>query len=224
MACAPTTESTTRVGTDHRAGSDHRATFEDRAGEQPHIGLELDGRVDVGAIGIDHRDALAHPAGVDALTQLGLRGRELDAVVDAEHFGGVGLHRVNRVSRAAQHLDRVGEVVLALHVLGAQPAQRGCEQVATEAVDRGVDLVDRAFLVRRVGLLDDAIDAAVRVAQHPPVAVDVGRSGREDRGRRVGDPVLGRERGKSLGTQQRRVAGHDDEVVFGVEVVERAPH
>ena len=63
--------------------------------------------------------------------------------------------------------DRVGEVVLALRVLGAQPPQRGREQVAAEAVDRRVDLVDLELLGVGVGVLDDAGDPIVLVADDP---------------------------------------------------------
>ena len=139
--------------------ADDRAALEDRARQQPDVGLELDGGVDVGAGGVDHRDALAHPPVVDARAQLGLGLGELGAVVDAERLGGVvGLDREHHVPGLPQHRDDVGEVVLALGVLGAEPPQRRREEPAAEAVDRRVDLVDRELLGIGVGLLDDAVD------------------------------------------------------------------
>ena len=92
--------------------------------------------------------------------------------------GILGLERDHVVARVAQHRDRVGQVVLALRVLGAQAAQRGREQPAPEAVDRRVDLVDLAFLGGGVGVLDDARDAPV-LAPHDPA--EAGRARRPSR-------------------------------------------
>ena len=50
------------VRADHGAGADDGASFEERAGQEANLGLELDGRVDVGVRRIRHGDALAHPA------------------------------------------------------------------------------------------------------------------------------------------------------------------
>ena len=148
-----------RVGTDHGTGADHRAALEDRARQEPHVGGQLDGGVDVGAGGIDHRDARLHPSLVDTRAERGLGRRELGPVVHTERFVGiVHLDSQHRVPGVAEHTDHIGEVVLALRVLGAQPAQRRREEPAPEAVDRGVHLVDLQLRVGRVGLLDDPLD------------------------------------------------------------------
>ena len=52
--------------------------------------------------------------------------------------------------------DHVGEVVLALGVVGRQVAQRRAEQVAPERVDARADLADRQLVGAGVALLDDA--------------------------------------------------------------------
>ena len=57
------------------------------------------------------------------------------------------------------------------------------------------------------------------VAHDAAVARRVVEPGGEQRGGGVGDAVLGGERGERLGAQQRRVAGHHEDVVLGVEVV-----
>ena len=146
-----------RVGADDRARRDRRASLEDRARQEAHVGLEHHRRVDVRARRVDHRHAVEHPAPVDAAAQHRLRVGELHPIVHAHCFGGVvRRNRDHLVTRGPEHLDRVGEVVLALRVLRAQPAQRGREQVAAEAVDRRVDLVDLALLDVGVGVLDDA--------------------------------------------------------------------
>ncbi len=84
-----------------------------------------------------------------------------------------------------KHRDRVGQVVLALRVLGAQTPQRGREQTAPEAVDRRVDLVDLALLVGGVGVLHDARDAPVLAPHDAAETVGLGDGRGEDRGGRV---------------------------------------
>ena len=172
-------------------------------------------------VGVDHRDAVAHPAPVDAGPQLGFGVGELGAVVDHDRFARIlGGERDHLVAGGAQHGHRVGQVVLALRVLGAQPAQRRREQVAAEAVDRRVDLVDLELLGRRVGVLDDAGDAIVLVAHDAAEAGRVRDARGEHARRRVLDPVLGRELGDRLRPHERRVARQHEDVVLGVEVVE----
>ena len=122
------------------------------------------------------------------------------------------------VAGGAQHPDDVGEVVLALRVLGVEAPQGGGQQAAPEAVDRRVDLGDLELGVVGVGLLHDAVDAAAGVAHDAPVSGRVVELGGEDGGRGVGQAVLGGELGERLGPQQRGVAGEDEDVVFAVEV------
>ena len=209
------------VRSDHRARRDLRPTLEDRARQEPDVGLELDRRVDVGARRIDHRDTGAHPHAIDAPPQLGLGVGELHAVVDHDGLARIlGLERDHLVARVAQDGDRVGEVVLATRVLRAQPAQRRSEEPPPEAVDRGVDLVDLALFGRGVGVFDDRRDAPVLAAHDAAETVGFRDGCSEDRGRRVLQAVLGREPGDRLRAHERRVAGKNEDVVLGVEVVE----
>ena len=115
--------------------------------------------------------------------------------------------------------DDVGEVVLALRVVGGELAQRGPEQVATERVDARADLVDVEFVGRGVAVFDDPLRLAVVLADDAAVAGRVVDDAREQRGRvAVGDVGLD-EVGERLGPQQRRVAGEDDDGRVVVVVV-----
>src|SRR2546423_819670 len=144
---------------------------------------------------------------------------ELGAVVDAGGLVGiVGNDADDGVSRLPEDADRVGQVVLALRVLGTQTAERGCQQPAPEAVDRRVDLADLELVGSRVGVLDDVVDAAVLVANDTPVSGGWMEDRSEDRGGGAGLAMSTGERRQGLGAQQRRVTGHDEQVVLGVEI------
>ena len=132
-------------------------------GIQRDVAAELDGDVDERLARVEHRDAVEQPVAVGAGAQLALGEGQLPAVVDALGLVGGRLHAADAVAHAGEHADDVGEVVLALGVVGRQVAQRRAEQVAAEGVDARVDLVDRELVGRGVALLDDA--------QHAPVAV-----------------------------------------------------
>ena len=208
------------VGPDHGAAAHDGVTLEDRARKQPDVGFQLDRRVDIGAGGIDHRDPGSHPPVVDPGAQLGFGDGELGPVVDLRHLHRVvDLDAVDHVTGLPQHRDDVGEVVLALGVLGNEPAQRRREETAPEAVDRRVDLVDRKLVGRGVELLDDPLDAAARIAHDPSVAGGVVEASGEEGGGGVAEAVFGGEHGERLGTEQRLVGEHDDDVVLTVEVV-----
>ena len=111
-------------GPDHRSAPDDRVALEVGVGQEPDVGFELDRGVDVGVGGVDHGDAGAHPPVVDPGAQLRLGDRELGPVVDLHDLHRVlDLDAVDHVAGLPQHRDDVGEVVLALDVLGNQAAQ-----------------------------------------------------------------------------------------------------
>ena len=70
-------------------GADNRAALEDRARKQGDVGRQLDGDVDVGVLGIEHRHAGREPGPVGAAPQLDLRRGELHTVVDPLHLGRI---------------------------------------------------------------------------------------------------------------------------------------
>jgi hypothetical protein len=66
-------------------------------------------------------------------------------------------------------LDRVGEVELPLRVVGVEVLEGAPERIGLEEVEGGVQLLDRALILGRVLLLDDAEDFAVFIADDAPV-------------------------------------------------------
>ena len=197
------------VGAELGARTHHAPALQQRAGEQGHVGRQLDGGVDVGALGIEHGDPEAQPALVGAAPQLGLGPGELHPVVDALGLGRVVRHHaLDPVAGVVQHPDDVGQVVLALGVLGAEPAQGGGEHAAAEAVDRRVDLVDGALVLGGVGLLDHPVHPVVGAADDAAVAGRVVEPGGQHGAGRLGPrwaatsaaTVAGRSSGVSPGS------------------------
>jgi hypothetical protein len=165
-------------------------------------------------------DAGAHPVGVDAVPQLRFGDGELAAVVHAERLGRIlGHQRGDAVAGVTQHRDRVGQVVLALHVLGADAAQRRCQQRPTEAVDRRVHFGDEPLVVGGVRVLDDRFHLVVLSPHDAAVARRVVDDRGQQRCRGFLLTVDGREPRQRLGAQQRRVAGHQKNVVFVEELI-----
>ena len=125
--------------TDHRMHNLHRGAkgciFNQAAWSEPTVVSDLAVSADVGlrfdqhitakaavfaqgaAGGINKGDPLVHPVVPKPLLKHGFALSKLFAVVDAVHFIGIGNFKVHGVG---QHLNRVGEVELALIVIGAQ--------------------------------------------------------------------------------------------------------
>ena len=94
-------------------------------GIERDVAAELHGDVDERLARVEHRDAVQQPVPVGAAAQLALGERQLPAVVDAAGSRPRAPARMPmRWPIAGQHLDHVGEVVLALGVVGAEVAQR----------------------------------------------------------------------------------------------------
>ncbi len=167
---------------------------------QLHVG------VDPGGGRVDDGHAVAHPPLEDAPVHLRAERRELDPVV-----GALGLHHVVDRERGhgaavlARQRDRVGEVVLALRVVVADPRQRRVEELRVERDDAAVDLADRGVLLARVVLLHDRGDTVV-VADDAPVAGGVGDHTGEHAHRDLGVAVELHEPLERLALEERRVA------------------
>ncbi len=179
-------------------------------------------RTDPHEPGVGHRDAAQHVRLVDAqLQHLGCLG-ELDSGVHPHRLegllGGGGAHEQ---SLAVEHLDHIGEVVLALGVLGGKAVEMGEQHRGVEAVRAGVDLGEVVLVGTQVLLLDDRGDSAIAIAHDAAVVAGVGQVRGEQRERGTAALAHRYEAGDGVGPQQGRVAREHHERAG--EPVERVP-
>ena len=143
---------------------------------------------------------------------LGVQGCELHAVIGAFDLPLVGgFHGGDPPAGCPGNGQDVGQVHLALGVVGADLGQGRTQHGGVEGVDAGVDFVHGQLFGRGVLLLHDSGDRSVFGAQHPAVAGGVGDAGGED-GDGVGVHVVHCHQFAQGGRfQQRHVAvGHHD--------------
>ena len=99
---------------------------------------------------------------------------ELKPVVDTGDFVGIGHLSVH--GRPEQG-HRVGEVELALVVVGGELGQHLGQLGPVEAVDPCVGEVVETLLVVAVAMLHDCANGAVGIGKHSPVATGIGQPG-----------------------------------------------
>ena len=191
---------------------DGGGAFELCAGQDGDIAADGDLDVDPGGVRVDDGRSAAHRGLHGATVELGTGGGELDPVVDPGEFTGVvgtvGAHRVAVVAGDAEH---VGEVELALGVVGAQPGQGVPQDGGVEGEDTGVDLGDGLFGGRGVLLLDDGSDLVLVVTDDAAVTVGVRQVRGEHRHGRRHLGVRGVQVTEGVAGQQRDVGvRHDD--------------
>src|SRR5690606_2602622 len=169
------------------------------------VGVEPRGRR------VDHRDPGQLPTAHDAPVQFRAQRGQLYAVVDALGQPRVVHHdRTDPATVGACDAEHIGEVQLALGVVGGQPGQRGGEHVRGERVHPRVDLGDPQLLGVGVLVFHDA-DHVTRVITHDPaVPGGVVHDGGQYRHGVVPLVMRGQQGRQRVGVQQRNVpVGHE---------------
>src|SRR5256886_3797981 len=162
-----------RVRSDVRAPGDARLAAEERERLDRRVRLELDRRIDPSGARIDDRHPGEHVRLVDAVSGLRRGRRQLHARGDADLNVVAGLEDGHAFAPADELPHGVGEIELALAVLGSELLESRPELLRSEDIDRGVDLRDRALLVERVAGLDDRLERAVPAADDAPVVASI---------------------------------------------------
>ncbi len=211
---------------DPGARADRGVPLQARPRQDLRVLAQGDVRIDPGRRRVHDRHPGPHPVLEQPVVVGPADLRQLDPVVHALDLGRIGGEdRADRMAVAAQDRHHVGEVLLALRVVGHDPLDRVGQQRSVKGVAAGIDLVDRALLRRRVGVLDDVGQRAAVVPDDPPVAGRVAdpRGQHGDRvSRRV---VLPGQRGERAGPEQRHVAaGHQHDAGHDAEGLDHHAH
>ncbi len=215
-------------GPDHRPRADACGAEQASAGLDAGVPADLHVDVDPGAAGIDDRHSGAHVALVDGALGEPPNLVEGDPIVDAQHQAGI-VHDVrgHALAVGAQQVQGLWEIQLALGVVRGQPRQGTQQRGAVEDVDAGVDLANLKLggggVPGRLGL-DHALDGALRVAHHTPVAAGIVEQGG---GHRRGGPRLfvgDDEPGDGPSIDERDIAAENHDGVLTVEQVDRGAY
>ncbi len=177
------------------------------SGEQPHSGVQDHGVVDVDLGGILHPHPVAHPTEIDALPHRGVGCCQLVMGVDPQGLAVVGDAEPRHRSQQGDH---IGEVLLLLGVVPAQPGQGVGQAGTVEHVGGHRHLGDRPGGGVGVLLLDDCGDPAGTVPDHPAVAGGIRDHGGEHRRRAAMRRHQGGDGGRG---EQRSVSGDDQNLI-----------
>ena len=205
------------VRADHGLGADVAGAVQLDAGADDRVLADGDIRIDPGGGRVDDRHPVPHVPLQGATVQLGAELGELEPVVDPlDHHHVGGDQGADRAAVGAGDPEHIGEVHLALGVVGADAGEGVAQHRDVEGVDAGVDLVDLALLRGGVLVLDDAEHlAAVLAAQDAAVAGGVGHPGGEHGHGGAGALVLGDQLTQGRGIQQRHVPVGDQHGALG---------
>ena len=177
------------------------------------VPAQADVGVDIGGPRIDDGHTLEHPAPPYPLAHGGLGIGQADAVVDPQRLARVGDgDRRGWPPGVVGQGDEVGEIQLAPFA-GAELFQRGPEPRRLEAIGANVDLVDVSRLLRQLRLLDDGLDPATVVSDHPAGDANGPRGAREHGHDRPCFQVAGREGGQTLRADEGEIAVGDQHVL-----------
>ena len=184
------------------------------SGSIDDVGLDPGrGRVDDGDTGLQVRgnDLVAKPRAGGSEIGPGVHAFANTGVLRTVHgYDAPVIHQVS---------NGVGEVELALGVVGVEPGEGAPEGGRVDDVDRRVDLADGQLLGRRVARLDDRDQPAVVASEDAAVRARVVGLEGEDRRRRSFGPVRLEQAGEGRGGEEWRIAGEDEDVPL--EALER---
>ncbi len=174
------------------------------------VGGDGDGGVDDAGFGAEDGDAVGHKAAGGGEAHGGVEVHHLGDSVGAEDFvDAVGFDGYYALAVGYEHRGYVGEVELAVGVVGVEEIEFGKELGGFEAVDAGVDLRCGKLVGSEGFLLDDGGDfgAGGCGAEYSAVTSGVGGDGGEDgHGGALGEVKVA-DGLNGFGTDERNVAG-----------------
>ncbi len=169
-----------RAAMNFAAGSDGRGAFERNSRMNDRVGADRDVAVDVHGCRIFERHSRCHQRAIFLVSHDATHCRKLGAAVDAENFVGTGNdNRFDRPPLPAVNRHQVGQVVLALCILGGDAANRVEQPVERERVNAGVDFLNRTFGRAGILLLNNTCNLLAG-PNDSPVAMRVVDDGADD--------------------------------------------
>ena len=137
---------------------------------------------------------------------------QFHAVVDAQHFiAVVHFERNHMMSGANEDCHHVGQIVLAVLIVGANLARVFPEKRGVEAEDTGVDFANGALLGCAVFLFHDFAQVTGSIANHTAIAGGVGHFCCNYRGRRAAGSLRFRQCQQGPGRDKRTIADRNDQ-------------
>ncbi len=198
------------VRADLSAFANHRAPLKEAARKNHRVAADAHVILNPSGVRIENGHAVAHPLLAYAdVVGLGERG-ELYAVVDAFHAQWVGRGVCADRAVGLGGLEGVGQVELALRVVGFQVGDGLGKQVRVENVYGGVHLVHGQFAAVGVFLFHDAQHVAFAVADDAAVSGRIIENGGEH-GRAVAAALVEVEQAvQRFRVKQRHVGCRDE--------------
>ncbi len=148
------------------AGPDRRRTFERDAGMDDRVRSDGHITIDVRCRRIFERHARRHQRRVLFISHDAIDRRQLGAIVDSPDLIRVGRHEgLDAPPVPSEDRDDVGQVVLALRVMRADPANPVEQPLERERVDPGIHLANQPLLGRGVPFLHNTGKLAARFAR-----------------------------------------------------------
>ena len=198
------------VGANGCAGGNGGRAVQLHAGQEGHVILDAHGHVNPGVLRVDNGHAVTHVSLEDAVVEHAAQLSQLHTVVSALNFptvlNGQGGGTVALRTGDGQH---IGNVLLALSVIGGHLKQGFAQHVGVKGVDTGVDLGNLELFGGGVLRLDDGGHLASLVTHDTAVGAGLVHVGGQH-----GDGVLvllveSDKLAQSLRTQQGHIAiGH----------------
>ena len=194
-----------RVWADLRALSDYRAAFEEAAGKDHGVTFDTHVIFDPCGFGVENGHAFTHPMLADALVVGFGERRKLHAVVDAFDAQRVGGCECADGTVGFGGFESIGQVELALSIVGFEVGNRFSQQFGVEHVDGRVHFVHSQFAAVSVLLFHNAQHVAFAVADDAAIAGRIVKNGGEHGGTIAALLMEGKQLVQRVGIEQRHI-------------------
>ena len=197
------------VWADLRALADHGLAFQEASGKDHRIAFDTHVIFDPRGFRVENGHALTHPMLADTLVVSFGERCELHAVVDTFDAQRVGGGERTDGTVGFGGFECVGQVELALGVVGFEVGDRFSQQFGIEHVDGRVHFMHGQFAAVGVLLFHDAQHVAFAVADDATIASRIVKNGGEHGGSVAALLMEGKQLVQRVGVEQRHIRSCD---------------